>query len=237
MQSCILARSKNPDQPTYNAYPRFRAWDQIMSKSLLLVFLIFIITIAVSAQTGTENCPTLSLSGPIAAVKDGDSAVFSITVTGKVDQNKLSFKWNIENGTINAGAGTREITVTVSGKTKATVDVGGIDEVCGKTASMVVKYGNVKPSPMLFDEFGKVKNSLLQKRLTALGQTLEQNSGAKAYFVNYGSDQDIEKREASIRSMFGANAARAVFVKGGVEKEVRTRVWIVPYGAETTGLN
>jgi hypothetical protein len=143
----------------------------------------------------------------------------------------------VENGTVSTGAGTREISVTVSGKTKATVEVGGLDQACGKSASSEIRYGNVKPSPILFDEFGKVKDSLLQKRLTALGETLDQNTGAQAYFVNYGSEKDVEKREASIRSMFGGNASRAVFVTGGVEKDVRTRVWIVPPGAETSELN
>ena len=208
-----------------------------MARTLLVIISVLAAAIAVAGQTGTEDCPTLSMSGPVAAVKDGDSAVFSVTVAGKADQNKLSYQWTVENGTISAGTGTREITVAVSGKTKATVEVGGLDEVCGKTASITARYGDLKPSPILFDEFGKVKDNLLQKRLTALGQTLEQNAGAQAYFVNYGSSKDVEKREAAIRSMFGASASKAVFVNGGVEKDVRTRVWVVPSGADTSQLN
>jgi hypothetical protein len=202
---------------------------------------IFIFLLAASstgfAQTGAEDCPTISVSAPVGVVKDGDQAVFAATVAGKTVPSKLGYKWTVENATVNSGAGTREISVTVSGKTKATVEVDGLEEGCGKKAFAEVKYGNVKPSPILFDEFGKVKDNLLQKRLAALGETLQQNAGAQAYFVNYGSAKDVEKREASIRELFGANASKAVFVNGGVEKDIRTRVWIVPAGADTTELN
>jgi hypothetical protein len=208
-----------------------------MQKTISIVILLLVTAFTGIAQTGAEDCPTISVSGPVAVLKDGDSAVFAVAVAGKSVPGKLTYKWTIQNGTVTAGASEREVTVTVSGKTAATVEVGGLDGACGKTATAEVRYGDVKPSPILFDEFGKVKDNLLQKRLSALGDTLEQNAGAQAYFVNYGSAKDVEKREASIRSMFGANASKAVFVNGGVEKDVRTRVWVVPPGAETSELN
>lgn len=208
-----------------------------MHKTTLLLISLFVAIPAVMAQSGSEDCPTISVSGPVAVLKDGDSAVFTVTVAGNKVPQKLTYKWSVENGSIVSGTATREISVSVSGKTKATVEVAGLDEPCGKSAFAEIKYGNAKPSPILFDEFGKVKDNLLQKRLTALGEMLQQNSGAQAYFVNYGSEKDVEKREASIRSMFGANTSRAVFVNGGVEKDVRTRVWIVPPGAESSELN
>jgi hypothetical protein len=208
-----------------------------MQKTLSVLILILASAAMGVGQTGAEDCPTIGVSGPVAVLKDGDSAVFVVIVAGKSVPSKLTYRWTVENGSITAGASEREVTVTVSGKTAATVEVGGLDAACGKTATAEVRYGNVKPSPILFDEFGKVKDNLLQKRLSALGDMLEQNAGAQAYFVNYGSAKDVEKRESSIRAMFGANASKTVFVNGGVEKDVRTRVWIVPPGAETSELN
>lgn len=215
-----------------------------MKTTLILLALLGVFAVAASGQVilSNEDCPTVGISGPLSTVKNGDEVIFTATVSGKYDESSIGYRWTVENGMVSSGDGTREIKVTVSGKTKATVSVTGLDEGCSATVSLSVRYGNVKPSPIFFDEFGKVKKKLLQKRISALVETLKKNPSSEAYIVNYGSAGDVRKREEAIVDLTLPNASgsqpvKIVFVNGGAEEKIRTRVWIVPEGADASKLN
>jgi len=189
------------------------------------------------ANTG-EDCPTLWIAAPLAAVRDGDSAVFAAVVDESINLKNVTFQWTVENGEIAAGQGSNEISVTVSGKPKATVKVGGLAEGCDATVTAEARYGDAASYPILFDEFGKVKDKLLQRRVAALLGTIRRNPDSKGYLVSYGSPKDVENREQDIRRFaVGAEASTLVFITAGTEKEIRTRVWIIPRGAEAKDLN
>lgn len=196
-----------------------------------------------NAQVMTrEDCPSVFVVGPLVSVNDGDSAVFSVSVDGDVKRDKIGYEWSVDNGQISSGAGTDEITVVVSGKPTATVKVAGIDEGCNSTVSLAARYGGTDKSAIFFDEFGKVKDKLLEKRIAAMTDALRRNPTTTARIISYGSADAVSKRESEIRNL-AARSARAidplriVFVNGGVEKDLRTRVWIVPSGVDAESLN
>jgi len=185
-----------------------------------------------------EDCPTLGIAPPLAAVKDGDTAVFAAVVDENVNLKKVSFRWEVENGEIVSGQGSREIRVMVSGKPSATVNVSGFEEGCPSSATVEALYGNVKASAILFDEFGKVKDKLLEKRVIALLETIGRNPGSKDFLISYGSAKNVAEREQDIRRFAsGGDLSSLVFQTAGVEKEIRTRAWIIPAGADSDGLN
>lgn len=180
----------------------------------------------------------MGIATPLAAVKDGDTAVFAAVVDENVDLRKVTFRWTVENGEIMSGQGSREIRVTISGKPSATVSVSGFKEGCPSSVTAEAIYGDVEASAILFDEFGKVKDKLLGKRVVALLETLGRNPGSKAYLISYGSAKDVSEREQDIRKFAsGGDVSSLVFQTAGVEKDIRTRVWISPAGANTDGLN
>lgn len=207
---------------------------------VLLLLLVLAVDSKGQSVATPDDCPTVGISGPLAAVSDGDTAIFAVTLSGdgKVDAARISYEWSVVNGEITGGRDTAEISVRVTGKTTATVNVRGLDEGCNSKVSITVRYGNVKPSPILFDEFGKVKEKLLEKRISALKDILKNNPGSQAYFVSYGSEKDVAGRESEIRRHSGGTDISSwLFVNAGVEKQIRTRVWIVPPGADTSELN
>ena len=58
------------------------------------------------------------------------------------------------------------------------------------------------------------------------------------YVINYGPAKQVAKREKLIRDYLtrnrGIDPGRLVFVQGGDEPEIRTRLWRVPQGADTS---
>ncbi len=210
-----------------------------------MLILLFVAVPVCFAQgvTTNEDCPAVVVVSPITNLKDGDTAIFATVVSGKFDAKKISYKWSLDNGQIVSGQDRDEITITVAGKPTVTVEVGGLDSDCNGKASASALYGDIKVSPQLFDEFGKVKESLLQLRIGALVNTLRRNPTAIGYIINYGSADAIKKRETDVVKLMNEaphneiDPLRVVFVNGGEEKDVRTRVWISPPGADTSNLN
>ena len=200
---------------------------------------LFLLSAASYAQVMTnDDCPTLGIAAPLGVVQDGDTAIFAAVVDERVNPKDVTFRWTIENGEIVSGQGSKEITVTVSGKPKATVKVSGFEEGCNSTVTVEARHGDAKPYPILFDEFGKVKDKLLQKRVAALLESIARNPGSKGYLVSYGSAKDVADREQDIRKLAaGGDVSNLVFQTAGVEKDIRTRVWIIPKGVEANDLN
>ncbi|MCO6512655.1 MAG: hypothetical protein J5I65_17875 [Aridibacter famidurans] len=206
------------------------------------VILLFASLCAGQVVTSNEDCPAIVIAGPLVAVKDGDNAIFTALITGDFDSKKIGYEWSLDNGEIVSGQGTNEISVTVSGKPNVTVNVSGIDEVCNGTVSLAAPYGDVKPYAIFFDEFGKVKDKLLERRIAALVDALRRNPTTSAKIITYGAADAVRKRDAEIKDLAARasgspDLARMVFANGGVEKDIRTRVWIVPPGVNADELN
>lgn len=94
----------------------------------------------------SSGCPKISVETSPVAVIDG----YPMTLTAKVngDDSKLKYKWTVSKSEITEGQGTAEIRVNTLGyageEIEATVEVTGLRETCGKTAST---KGIVKPKP------------------------------------------------------------------------------------------
>jgi hypothetical protein len=83
-------------------------------------------------------CPPVSVACPD-TVADGEPVTFTVNVTVGTPEPQLTYTWTVTGGKIVEGQGTHTITVDsegLQGKTvTATVDVGGMDPACNRTAS------------------------------------------------------------------------------------------------------
>lgn len=83
-------------------------------------------------------CPTIVVACPD-STEAGVTATFNASISVGNQAPKLTYHWTVNAGTIVEGQGTDEIkvdTTNLAGKTiVATVEVGGIDPECSKTAS------------------------------------------------------------------------------------------------------
>jgi len=92
------------------------------------------------------ECAGLSVWGPAAPIKRGDSFIVRARVGG--DVKALSFTWKIEGGVIIGGQGTRQILVKFPDKTdviKVTVRIGGTDPTCNCPTEASESFSVVKP--------------------------------------------------------------------------------------------
>lgn len=94
------------------------------------------------------ECPTVSITGPEAAVKAGDTVVFTANVSG-APQEPLKYKWSVSDGTIVSGEGTETIFVkTPINKETITltvvVEISWVCEECPKSASTSISVSGDK---------------------------------------------------------------------------------------------
>ncbi|NNE67877.1 MAG: hypothetical protein HKN33_15040 [Pyrinomonadaceae bacterium] len=189
------------------------------------------------------NCSELTVSGPAAVVQPGSTMTFTANVTGG-DQQNLNFNWSVDKGSIVSGQGTQTITVggtdALEGQTiRATVDMTSDCEVCKRSASDTGVVAT-KPKPVLIDEFGKLANNDLKARIDNLYINLQSDPTATGYIINYGPAREVARREKVIRDHIAFRSLdpdKVVLVNGGVEDTIRTRVWVVPAGADSSTIN
>lgn len=190
------------------------------------------------------ECPTLTVDGPASAVQPGETMTFRANVVGGNQQN-ITYNWTVSQGSIVSGQGTPQIVVGTEGledtNIQATVTITG-DEGCNceESASETGVIAG-EPDPELVDEFGPIPNNDVKARLDIFANRLANEPTSSGYIVNYGSARDVTRRERLIRDYLvndkGIDPSRLVFVNGGVESAIRTRLWIVPAGADASTVN
>lgn len=189
------------------------------------------------------DCGSLDVSGPPAVVKPGETMTFRAEMTGG-DQQNLNYNWSVDKGSILSGQGTPSIVVggtdSLAGQTvSASVEVTADCAECTQTGSDTGIVAE-KPDPVLIDEFGKLANNDVKARIDNLYINLQSDPTATGYIINYGPAREVSRREKVIRDhirMRSLDPDRVVLVNGGVEGSIRTRVWVVPAGADSSSVN
>lgn len=185
------------------------------------------------------SCPTLSVSGPSAAVKTGEPMTFTANVSGGT-QTSVTYNWTVSAGSIISGQGTPSITVDtagLSGQTvTATVDIAGdLCAECDKSESTSGIVETPAPiNPRKTDEFGALQNDDIKARLDSFAVELQNDPSATATIFNYGTPAQVRRREALMRTYLtsnrGIDASRLNFVNAGAG-DIKTELWVVPAGA------
>ena len=194
-------------------------------------------TVSVAVCTNCRPpCPTVSLSCP-SDVEPGSAITVSSSLSSAAN---VTYGWTVSAGTITSGQGTSSITVDTAGlagqSVTITVEVGGLDPACSRTASCSTSVRAPAPGPTKFDEYGNIKFNDEKARLDNYAIQLQNQPGAQGYIIAYGScageaQARADRAKDYLVNTRGIDAGRIVTMDGGCRSDLSVELWIVPSGA------
>src|SRR6185295_5501764 len=167
------------------------------------------------------------------------NAPITFTASGPGDMT-VTYNWSVSAGTIESGQGTSSITVDTAGlggqSVTATVEVGGLDPSCARTASCTTGIGVPPATCRKFDEYADLAFNDEKARLDNLAIQLQQEPGSQAYYVIFGScdTEGAARSERAVNYLVnnrGIDRARITVVDGGCRETLTVELWICPTGA------
>jgi hypothetical protein len=183
-------------------------------------------------------CPSISVSCP-SDVEAGSPITFNASVTGGPDSP--TYNWSVSAGTITSGQNTSSITVDTTGlggsSVTATVDVGGVEPACGRTASCTTSVRTiVRQEARKFDEYGDIRFNDEKARLDNYAIQLQNEPTSQGYIIAYGTCEGQGQARADRAKNYlvntrGIEAGRITTVDGGCRADLAVELWIVPTGA------
>ena len=194
-------------------------------------------TVTVAECTGCKPpCPTVSVSCP-SDIDQGSPITFTASVSSDVS---VTYNWSVSAGTISGGQGTSSITVDTAGlggqTVTATVELGGLDPSCSRTASCTTGIKAPAPLPVKFDEYGNIRFNDEKARLDNYAIQLQNQPGSQGYIIAYGScageaEARAQRAKDYLVNTRGIDASRLVTVDGGCRSDLAVELWVVPTGA------
>jgi hypothetical protein len=198
-------------------------------------------TVTISECKDCRNplvCPTVGVTCP-SDVEEGQPATFSANFSQGTPTVSETYNWTVSAGTITSGQGTSSITVDTTGvgggSVTATVEVGGVDPTCNRTASCTVQVKQ-KVGPRKFDEYGNIRFNDEKARLDNYAIQLQNAPTDRATIIGYGSCAGEGLNRANRAKDYlvntrGIDAGRIDTVDGGCLTELKVELWLVPSGA------
>jgi hypothetical protein len=124
----------------------------------------------------------------------------------------------------------------------ATINVGGLDAACSKTASCTLPIHHLHPLTTKFDSIDSYDFPEINKektRLDLFAAALKQHPGAQAHILGYGgrrsrsnaAQKAIGRARGYLVNVLGIDQRRIVTVDGGFKEQLTVELWLVPLGA------
>ncbi len=182
-------------------------------------------------------CPTVSVSCP-SDVDQGSPITFTASVSS--DQS-VTYNWSVSAGTISSGQGTSSITVDTAGlggqSVTATLELGGLDPACSRTASCTTSIRAPKPVATKFDEYGDIRFNDEKARLDNFAIQLQNAPGSTGTIVAFGTcagqaQARADRAKDYLVNTRGIDAGRLTTVDGGCREDLVVELWLVPTGAD-----
>lgn len=183
-------------------------------------------------------CPTsVTVDCPSQPVPEGAPVTFTANVKG--GPGNQTYNWTVSAGTISSGQGTSSITVDTTKlggqSVTATVELGGLDPNCNRTASCTASVV-APPVSRKFDEYGNIRFNDEKARLDNFAVQLQNEPGSTGYIIGYGScDAEGMTRANRAKDYLvntrGIDAGRIMTVDGGCLPQLQVQLWIQPQGA------
>ena len=184
-------------------------------------------------------CPTVRVSCP-GDLDQGAPATFTAEVGQGTPSVSPTYNWTVSAGTITSGQGTSSITVNtdnLAGQTvTATVELGGLDPSCGRTASCSTAIRGLPQKPRKFDEYGNLRFNDEKARLDNFAVQLQGEPGSQGYYVIFGgcegeADQRSARAVDYLVNTRGIDRGRITVVNGGCRETLTVELWVSPTGA------
>ncbi|MFN2577392.1 MAG: hypothetical protein ABR607_06840 [Pyrinomonadaceae bacterium] len=185
------------------------------------------------------TCPQVNVDCP-SDVEETGSATFTARFNQGTPTVSETYNWSVSAGTITSGQGTPSITVSAAGLAgqtiTATVEIGGVDPTCPRTASCSTPVRPRPQRPRKFDEYGNIRFNDEKARLDNYAIQLQNEPTSQGYIIGYGScDAEGLTRANRAKDYLvntrGIDAGRLVTLDGGCLPELQVQLWIVPQGA------
>jgi hypothetical protein len=193
-------------------------------------------TVTIADCTGCRPpCPTISVSCP-----DSVDQGAPLTISSSVSGGNVTYSWSVSAGTITGGQGTSSITIDTAGlggqTVTATLEVGGLDPACTRTASCSTQVTAPAAPASKFDEYGNIRFNDEKARLDNYAIQLQNQPGAQGYIVAYGTcageaQARADRAKDYLVNTRGIDAGRLVTVDGGCRSDLTVELWVVPTGA------
>ncbi len=197
-------------------------------------------TVTVSlCRCAPPPCPIVSVSCP-SDVDEGSAITFTASLSGGPPSLSPTYNWSVSAGTITSGQGSTSITVDTNGlggqTVTATVEVGGVDPACARTASCSTSIKPKEIPPVKFDEYGDIKFNDEKARLDNYAIQLQNQPGSTAVIIAYGACEGQAQARADRAKNYlvntrGIEAGRITTIDGGCRANLTVQLWIVPVGA------
>ncbi|HEX8775506.1 MAG TPA: hypothetical protein VF735_18195 [Pyrinomonadaceae bacterium] len=209
----------------------------------LVCFALLSVGSGTPSQAPATECPTVTVDCPTQVVAQGEKATITANVTGAAPSLTLSYVWTVSAGIIIAGQGTPTITIDTTGvsgqSVTATVEVEGLDSVCGKTASCSLSPDCIVVSRR-FDKYGDLAFADEKKRLDHFAERLKNEPGSHGYIMVYGkrgarageAQARVNRAKDYLVTKAGILGERLVTVDGGDHERFSIELWITPQGAQ-----
>lgn len=203
------------------------------------------------AQTSTEQspaanterwkkiCPTVSVSCPNDP-KLNEPMEFKATVGGG-DPNVIpAYNWTVANGEIIEGQGTPAIRVVVFdyASITATLNLGGLEAICSKTASCSLIICRPLPPPKRIDSYGLIPFDQVRVKLEQFAAALNRQPFAIGYIrFSRHKNERAEAQQAAddakqyLVEKFDIEKDRIRVEDGGSHEEFMIELWLIPQGS------
>jgi len=184
-------------------------------------------------------CGSVSVRGADSG-KDPNPITFTATYTQGTPVASPTYNWTVSGGMITSGQGTDTITVDTKGTAgttiTATVELGGLDPSCTRTASASTPIEGPPPVSRKFDEYGNIRFNDEKARLDNFAIQLQNEPTAQGYIIGYGTcDAEGQTRANRAKDYLvntrGIDGGRLVVVDGGCMPELKVELWVAPSGA------
>jgi len=153
-------------------------------------------------------------------------------------------------GSISSGQGTSTITVDTTGlggqSVTATVELGGLDPSCSRTASCTTQIGKPPEGCRKVDTYGDIRFNDEKARLDNFAIALQNEPGSTGYIIAYGTcegdgpcthtscivaQKRLDRAKDYLVNTRGIDASRIVTIDGGCRAEVTVDLFVCGQGA------
>jgi hypothetical protein len=208
----------------------------------LVCFALLSLGTSRTTRPPVAECPTITVDCATECFEVGDTYTVKANVSGADPGAKLSYTWSVTSGNIISGQDTPTLTaVKAEGgqSTTITVEVGGLDSSCQKTASCSLTICHA-PVSRRFDKYGDLVFADEKKRLDYFAEQLKKEPDSQGYIMVYGK-RGARAGEAQARAVRakdylvtkgGIVAERLATIDGGDHEKFSIELWITPRGGQ-----
>jgi hypothetical protein len=203
-----------------------------LSLAGLLAFLIFAFLTACPVGAQEAECPTILVECVSPRGCCEPRLEFVVRIDG-TRSSTPSYSWRVYNGKILSGEGTAAIRVVFNPRSTltVTVEIGGFDPRCPKTASATV-HCDAPPPVRLLDQYASLSFAKEKLRLDQFARQIKNEPTSRGFILVTGDHPRAERAKRYLVTHHGFEADR-IFAISKEKKgtKLRTRLFIVPAGA------